>query len=292
MASSGYSGASKRKRKRDKKKVPQFSSSHETSVSIVTDHVRAVANEEKLGAESGNRELEGGVPQVQEGFAVLEIRKMQTESHSRTREVPQNPLNCLPHSSSSELKSKPASESKINAKKSSLSTQNRTTAKTTPQSTVDVTNCSTFEQELYWCIGQLQLGLMRLNAKKHQKDENERYIKTLSSSKTLLPKKRQIMRNLFGDYRAKMKTNPLPDRLQSPKDPEISCVENDSLEVMGKFYKHSATLARLAMKSELEGDCSGRDRENLDRTTASGGFGSGGRGFQFNFDIENNSLES
>jgi len=286
MASSGYSGASKRKRRKDKKKVPQFSNGHIISVSFVEDPVTAVSNVEKLGTrvilEKGNR----GSSQVQDGSAVLDI---QTESHPRTREVHQNPLNCskLSPCSSSKLKTKPTSESVKVKKGTPLSAHTRYAATATPQSTVGVTvNCSTFEQELDWCIGQLRLGLMRPNAKTHQKEENERYIKTLSSSKTPLPKKRQIMRNLFGDYRAKMKTHPI---LESPKEPEINCVEKDSLELTGKFYKFSAALAHKAIKSELKSDDACRDSKNLDRTTchtASDGFGSDGRGFCFNFEID------
>lgn len=286
MASSGYSGASKRKRRKDKKKVPQSSIGHKTSMSFVEDPVTAVSNVEKLGTRVvlENGSLGDGSPQVQDGSAVLEI---QTESHLRTREVPQDPLNCS-NCSSSKLKTKPTSDS-VKAKKGTpLPAHNLYAATTTPQSTVGVTvtNCSTFEQELDWCIGQLRLGLMRPNAKKHQKEENERYIKTLSSSKTPLPKKRQIMRNLFGDYRANMKTHPI---LESPKEPEISCVEKDSLELTGKFYKFSAALAHKAIKSELKSDDACRDSKNLDRTTchtASDGFGSDGRGFCFNFEID------
>lgn len=283
MASSGYSGASKRKRRKDKKKVPQFSNGHKTSVSFVEDPVTAVSNVEKLGTrvvlENGSHG--GGSSQVQDGSAVLEI---QTESHLRTREVPLNCSNC----SSSKLKTKPTSEPVKVKKGTPLPAHNFYAATATSQSTVGVTvtNCSTFEQELDWCIGQLQLGLMRPNAKKHQKEENERYIKTLNSSKTPLPKKRQIMRNLFGDYRAKMKTHPI---LESPKKPEIGCVEKDSLELTGKFYKFSAALAHKAIKSELKSDGACRESKNLDRTTchtASDGFGSDGRGFCFNFEID------
>ena len=97
---------------------------------------------------------------------------------------------------------------------------------------------STFDEELEWCIAQLQLGILRKDASKTQKQENERHVRTLSSSKAPLPRKRQLMRSLFGDYRAKMKKQPLP---QSLVKPQISSVEKETFEATGKFYKESAS---------------------------------------------------
>ncbi len=95
---------------------------------------------------------------------------------------------------------------------------------------------SSFEDELEWCVAQLELGLLRKDISKPRRQENERNIKTLRSSKPPVPRKRQLMRNLFGDYRAKMKTQPLTRRR-----PEIVPVERETCEKVGRFYRQSVT---------------------------------------------------
>lgn len=97
---------------------------------------------------------------------------------------------------------------------------------------------STFQQELDWCIGQLELGLLRPEASKAQKEQSRKYIKTLQSSKNPLPRKRQLMRQLFGDYRAKMKSKPLAQKLSlGSTDPCITTTDKQKLLSSGKFYK-------------------------------------------------------
>lgn len=61
-----------------------------------------------------------------------------------------------------------------------------------------------FEQELVWCIEQLQLGLETQNPTSRQAVEAEKALKILLSAKAPMIKKRQVMRNTFGDYRKKM----------------------------------------------------------------------------------------
>ena len=97
----------------------------------------------------------------------------------------------------------------------------------------------TFEDQLEWCVGQLELGLLRRTATKAQKESNEKSIKTLRSLKVPLPRKRQLMRSLFGDYRSKMVA--VPHSSTSIKQPHVSVVERDVADGCGKFfkYKHS-----------------------------------------------------
>ena len=96
---------------------------------------------------------------------------------------------------------------------------------------------TTFEDELSWCVGQLELGMLRKDATKTQKQVNEKHIRTLQSTKTPLPKKRQLMRSLFGDYRSKMKSQPLPKKVQV--EPKITQVEHKVFKATGTFYKQS-----------------------------------------------------
>nr|XP_039250256.1 UPF0488 protein C8orf33 homolog isoform X1 [Styela clava] len=60
------------------------------------------------------------------------------------------------------------------------------------------------QKELNWCIDQLRVGLMSQKSSQKQTQEVVRIIKTLSSSTAPLVKKRQIMRQYFGDYRKKI----------------------------------------------------------------------------------------
>lgn len=114
---------------------------------------------------------------------------------------------------------------------------------------------SSFELELEWCIVQLVIGSQRTDASKAQRQENEKLIRVLRSEKTPLPRKRQLMRNLFGDYRSRMKKEPLPDRLRAPSAPSISVVERNVSETRGKFFKKSSLLQQQGTggkgKSEL-----------------------------------------
>lgn len=92
---------------------------------------------------------------------------------------------------------------------------------------------STFSEELEWCISQLQVGLLVPSSSKRQKQENERHIRLLDSSKTPLPKKRQLMKTLFGDYRTKMKHHPL----QANTKASIDSANKKQVSSNGMFYK-------------------------------------------------------
>lgn len=60
------------------------------------------------------------------------------------------------------------------------------------------------ELELCWCIQQLEASLA--TGKLHEKQAHDlgKHLHSLKSSTAPLVKKRQIMRSVFGDYRAKM----------------------------------------------------------------------------------------
>ena len=99
---------------------------------------------------------------------------------------------------------------------------------------------SSFELELEWCIAQLVIGSQRADASKAQRQENEKLVRVLRSEKTPLPRKRQLMRNLFGDYRSRMKKEPLPDRLKARSAPSISSIESKVSDSRGRFFKKSS----------------------------------------------------
>ena len=117
---------------------------------------------------------------------------------------------------------------------------------------------SSLEQELEWCIAQLEMGLSRSDALKTQKQENLKFIRTLRSEKTALPRKRQLMKNIFGDYRTRMRREPLPKhcRPHFTATPKISSVENKVSEATGKYFKKSSQLHKVSERGE-----SGEDSE-------------------------------
>ncbi|XP_023579712.1 UPF0488 protein C8orf33 homolog isoform X2 [Octodon degus] len=59
-------------------------------------------------------------------------------------------------------------------------------------------------RELAWCVEKLELGLKTQRPTPKQKEEAIGAIRTLRSQKTPLPRKRQLMHSLFGNYRAQM----------------------------------------------------------------------------------------
>ncbi|KAB1257839.1 UPF0488 protein C8orf33-like protein [Camelus dromedarius] len=67
-----------------------------------------------------------------------------------------------------------------------------------------VANAEQLARELAWCVEQLELGLKTQRPNPKQKEQALGAIRILSSQRTPLPRKRQLMRSLFGDYRAQM----------------------------------------------------------------------------------------
>ena len=53
---------------------------------------------------------------------------------------------------------------------------------------------STLEDDIKWCIAQLEMAVVSKSVTKKQKEESIKYIKFLQSTKTPVPCKRQIMR--------------------------------------------------------------------------------------------------
>ncbi|XP_058809104.1 UPF0488 protein CG14286 [Phymastichus coffea] len=61
-----------------------------------------------------------------------------------------------------------------------------------------------FELELCWCVQQLEAALMNVNLQEKQVYNMTKSLNVLKSHNASLIKKRQVMRNTFGDYRTKM----------------------------------------------------------------------------------------
>lgn len=61
-----------------------------------------------------------------------------------------------------------------------------------------------FEEELCWCIQQIEIGLRNQKATKDQVSKSEKLMAQLKSKKNPKPKKRMLMRSNFGNYRQNM----------------------------------------------------------------------------------------
>lgn len=143
-------------------------------------------------------------------------------------------------------------------------------------STGSVNLKSSLDEELEWCIIQLKLGMLRKVATKSQKEQNLKNTRTLQSAKVPLPKKRQLMRSLFGDYRSKMKnqsTSTLLDKSRVvAKDTKVEAVKPNVLESMGTYFRKKTRLKKT------------EDTVCKDVCIDVGTLGSS-EGFKFNFSI-------
>lgn len=127
-----------------------------------------------------------------------------------------------------------ASKTKVK-KKAKTNTVSSNPTLLTPST--DTSDGYTLEEELEWCIRELELGLLKPKGATQQKQEAQAIIKKLNSSKTPVPRKRQLMRATFGDYRSQMKAAASRGHkvLSGPPRIEKICDEQ------GHFYKQSTS---------------------------------------------------
>jgi len=84
-----------------------------------------------------------------------------------------------------------------------------------------------FQCELNWCIEQLEMGLAFQKPDKRQAEVVQRHLRSLNSSKTPMPRKRQLMFSLFGDYRKKMQEDKKKEKQGPPLNPKLSAVSKE-----------------------------------------------------------------
>ena len=121
--------------------------------------------------------------------------------------------------------------------KSTSKTKDKSTKQPTKDSN-DINPCSTIEDDIKWCIAQLEMAVVSKSVTKKQKEENVKYIKLLQSSRTPVPRKRQIMRQNFGDYKQKMKERPLVD-----SDIALKVADSELMASAGKFHRKSTKFS-------------------------------------------------
>ncbi|XP_073409699.1 UPF0488 protein C8orf33 homolog [Dendrobates tinctorius] len=87
----------------------------------------------------------------------------------------------------------------------------------------------TFEDELEWCISQLETGLLRRNPTPRQVEDTQRVLRVLRSRKTPFVKKRQVMNQVFGNYRLKMAEERRVQKQGEPKIQEVTSRDTHSV---------------------------------------------------------------
>eukprot|EP00112_Aurelia_sp_Birch-Aquarium-sp1_P011086 Seg234.5 transcript_id=Seg234.5/GoldUCD/mRNA.D3Y31 product="UPF0488 protein C8orf33-like" protein_id=Seg234.5/GoldUCD/D3Y31 len=111
-----------------------------------------------------------------------------------------------------------------------------------------------FEGELCWCIEQLELGIKNRKPTKDEAEKATKLIKILKSEKSAKVKKRQIMRNTFGDYRKKMAEESKQKSSEVKPEPKISSASNEktkeSLFVRTKATSNQNKSAKVEQEEE------------------------------------------
>lgn len=141
----------------------------------------------------------------------------------------------------------------------------------TKQSTDNVKNDvdparSSLEDDIRWCIAQLEMAVVSRTVTKKQKEESIKYMKLLQSSKTPVPRKRQIMRQNFGDYKQKMKVKLLLDSKIT-----VTAADSELMLSAGMFHRKSTKFQTNSCVDENiddeQGAVGGRSEHSESHTT-------------------------
>ncbi|KAF4022111.1 hypothetical protein G4228_014233 [Cervus hanglu yarkandensis] len=126
--------------------------------------------------------------------------------------------------------------------------------------TFTIHNPSQAEQlarELAWCVEKLELGLKMQRPTPKQKEQALGAIRTLRSQRTPLPRKRQLMRSLFGDYRAQIEAE-WREALQALR----TAAHSAQVQPVGEAArKKSRRVCRLRPEGRSKGTLDTRDEE-------------------------------
>ncbi|XP_069590514.1 UPF0488 protein C8orf33 homolog isoform X1 [Ranitomeya imitator] len=102
----------------------------------------------------------------------------------------------------------------------------------------------TFEDELEWCIRQLETGLLRRNPTPRQVEDTQRVLQVLRSRKAPFVKKRQVMNQVFGNYRLKMAEERRVQEQSANNPPEPKIEEVTARDAHSVAYRKSAKDAQ------------------------------------------------
>ncbi|KAM8961378.1 UPF0488 protein C8orf33 homolog [Pelodytes ibericus] len=95
----------------------------------------------------------------------------------------------------------------------------------------------TFEDELEWCIRQLETGLLRQNPTTKQVSDTQRVLQVLRSRKAPFVRKRQMMNQVFGNYRLKMSEERKAQEKAAANPPEPHIQEGTAPDSQSVVYR-------------------------------------------------------
>ncbi|KAM6351294.1 UPF0488 protein C8orf33 homolog isoform 3-T3 [Alca torda] len=112
----------------------------------------------------------------------------------------------------------------------------------------------TFQEELEWCIWQLEANL-RLSPTPKQAEETQRVLNVLCSRETPFVKKRQVMNHVFGDYRLKMAEDQKSTEKADMKPGDMKVQQSDGQAPDGVVYgKQSDQICEAKPKRFMSSD--------------------------------------
>ncbi|UJR21496.1 hypothetical protein I4U23_024580 [Adineta vaga] len=91
-----------------------------------------------------------------------------------------------------------------------------------------------FERELTWCVGQLECMLKSPSMK--DKEPPRSALQVLTNPKTAFVRKRQMMQQLFGDYRQKMHDE---DVARQKRHNQIRASTNSEIPLASRFVRRT-----------------------------------------------------
>lgn len=108
-----------------------------------------------------------------------------------------------------------------------------------------------FELELCWCIQQLQTGLMDVTLQEKQAYNMTKSLNMLKSNNASLIRKRQVMRNTFGDYRSKMAEDEKKFGKAAAQVKFTTSGKKKKQEKKSLFIKRACSTIKVSEKNEM-----------------------------------------
>ncbi|XP_039630519.1 UPF0488 protein C8orf33 homolog [Polypterus senegalus] len=181
----------------------------------------------------------------------------------------------------SEIESQPSKKKKKKKKEKPKredgSREQSVQSQASDEQTVQLNSTEQLSRELDWCIEQLELGLKTQKSTAKQVEEATRALKTLHSNKAPLVKKRQVMRNMLGDYRKKM-----DDERQKQLRIMQAAAKSTQITAVSK-QKNSQVFCTMAQRKRVTGTNKSLEPEAQNPSTQTFVFTPVQEEFRFNF---------
>ncbi|XP_049691443.1 N-acetylglucosamine-6-phosphate deacetylase isoform X2 [Accipiter gentilis] len=117
----------------------------------------------------------------------------------------------------------------------------------------------TFQDELEWCVSQLEANLLCVSPTPKQAEETQHILKVLRSRETPFVKKQQAMNDVFGDYRLKMTEDQKSMKKADVKPGDVEVQQSNGQASDGVVYgKQSDQISEAKPKRFMSSDNSFR----------------------------------